>query len=46
MNIALYTMRNKTMRIPSCLYDITEVTNFREDYLIKDVQCKNANVVM
>lgn len=46
MKTALYTVHNKTKRIPSCFYDITEVSNFKEDYLIKDIQCKNANVVM
>jgi hypothetical protein len=46
MKIALYIVRNRTKRTPSCSYDITEVNSFTEDYMIKYVQCKNANVVM
>jgi hypothetical protein len=46
MKTALYTVHNKTKRIPSCLYDFKEVSDFKKDYLIKDIQCKNANVVM
>jgi hypothetical protein len=46
MKTALYIMHNRTKIIPSCLYDITEVNSFTEDYQLKYVQYKDANVVM